>query len=170
MNGFFLSRWDKSLISFVSLLKGKGDQFTYFLESEDESYRKRRLSSIHSLQREYSISQNPERTIAGCRKCSSQLSENDSCNSLSEKCNGFSDYCSECLRNNVPMLVSEQNTKCNTGSYEDDFRQNLENNNTRSHSNSCGFWRESEVRIPLMNGSNQLGFYGPESLADESSL
>lgn len=70
----------------------------------------------------------------------------------------------------MPKFVSEQNTKCNSGAYEDDFRQNLENNNTRSHSNTCGFWRENEVRIPIMNGSDELGFYGPEGLADESVL
>ncbi|XP_052688303.1 guanylate cyclase 32E-like isoform X1 [Crassostrea angulata] len=151
-------------------MKGKGDQFTYFLESEDESYRKRRLDSLSRIQREYSISQKSDGTVSGCRKCSAQLSENESINSISEKCNGFSDYCSDCLRNSMPKFVSEQNTKCNSGAYEDDFRQNLENNNTRSHSNTCGFWRENEVRIPLMNGSDELGFYGPEGLADESVL
>jgi hypothetical protein len=46
----------------------------------------------------------------------------------------------------------------------------LENNNTRSHSNTCGFWRENEVRLPLMNDSGEFGFFGPEAISRESVL
>ncbi|XP_048763356.1 guanylate cyclase 32E-like isoform X1 [Ostrea edulis] len=150
-------------------MKGKGDQFTYFLESEDESHRTKRLGS---LQKDYSVSRKPQRTVAGCRKCSGQLSEPDSIKNVFDKCNGYSDYCSECLRNSFPMFMSDhvQSSECSSGLYEDDFRQNLENNNTRPHSNTCGFWQENEVRMPLMNNSGDLEFYGPEALSRESVL
>ncbi|XP_061195190.1 receptor-type guanylate cyclase Gyc76C-like [Saccostrea echinata] len=151
---------------FVSM-KGKGDQFTYFLESEDESYRTKRLES---MERASSFSTKPTLNIVGCRKCSGHVCDSYSLNNTYEKCSGYSDYCSDCLRNSMPKFVSEQNVECNTGSYEDDFRQNLENNNTRSHSDTCEFWRESEVQMPLMDSNGGLGFYGTEVLSDESVL
>ncbi|XP_062604007.1 guanylate cyclase 32E-like isoform X2 [Saccostrea cucullata] len=151
---------------FVSM-KGKGDQFTYFLESQDESYRIKRLES---MERATSFSKKPTVNVVACRKCSGQVCDSFSLDNTYEKCNGYSDYCSDCLRDSMPKFVSEQNTECNVGSYEDDFRQNLENNNTRSHSETCELWRESEVQMPLMDSNGDLGFYRPGVLSDESVL
>ncbi|XP_021361670.1 guanylate cyclase 32E-like [Mizuhopecten yessoensis] len=145
---------------FVSM-KGKGEQFTYFLEDQETSVRIRRISKSDRMSRTESHDSQATDTDhsvvdSKCRvrtrnghipkeNCMLKLRE------MSMKYLTSSDYC----------VHDEKKAECETTqpSNAPDAHQN---NNTQSHDYSCAYFREQET-MPLMlvkDGNN--GYVGPE--------
>lgn len=164
---------------FVSM-KGKGDQFTYFLEEENTFQRTKRIETLKQQQSLHGSRLNLDNK---CVEIKSTSEDNSTCVSKYKQTmqNGYACELSNMQKlqqfpfENIP--ISDTSVKCanqkevntsNLNTRKNPTRnQTSVNNNTKSHPFSCRYFRESEKML-LMDASNSSHAYiGPESTTDE---
>lgn len=140
-------------------MKGKGEQFTYFLEDQESSVRIRRISKTERLSRtESHESQTTDIDHYGSKSnfrtqnghipkenCMLKLRE------MSMKYLTSSDY----------RVHSEGQGECET-IQPTSVPETLQNNNTQSHNYSCAYFREQETMPLVLVKDGNNGYVGPE--------
>ncbi|XP_033751463.1 guanylate cyclase 32E-like [Pecten maximus] len=141
-------------------MKGKGEQFTYFLEDQETSVRIRRISKSERLRRTESHDSQPSDTDQSVSKYNFRTQNG---HIPKEKCMlKLREMSMKYLTSSDYRVHNEGQVECET-TQPSSVPDTHQNNNTQSHNYSCAYFREQET-MPLMlvkDGNN--GYVGPES-------